>query len=376
MKQQIKNFLRNYMMVIALAIIWLIFAVLTDQVFITPRNISNLFRQMTVTGIIALGMAVCIIAGYFDLSIGSVVGATGALSAVALVRWELGIVPSILLALCLGLLIGLFQGVWVAYGKIPAFIVTLGGQLIFRGLVLFLTGSNTIALNDPVFIFIGQGYVSKPLGYALTAAAAAILIGLDLRRRHNRQKYGFENPKISVAIMRYVLTVGILCVFIIVMNSYQGLPFPLLLLIVLTLILQFVLMKTRAGRYIYAVGGNSQSARLSGINNERTVLGVFVLLCMTGAVSGVVSIGRLASAMPSTGTGLELDAIASCVIGGISLSGGKGSVWGAILGALVMTSLTNGMSLMAWDTYVQNVVKGIVLILAVWIDVRNSKHLN
>ena len=329
---------------------------------------------MTVTGIIALGMAVCIIAGYFDLSIGSVVGATGALSAVALVRWDLGVVPSIVLALCLGLLIGLFQGVWVAYGKIPAFIVTLGGQLIFRGLVLFLTDSNTIALNDPTFIFIGQGYLSKPLGYVLTILAAIILIGMDLRHRNSRKKYGFDNPPITSAMFRYAFIVIVLGVFIVVMNSYQGIPFPLLIVIALALLFQFLLMKTRTGRYIYAVGGNSQSARLSGINNERTVLGVFVLLCFTGAVSGIVSIARLASAMPSTGTGLELDAIASCVIGSISLSGGKGSIWGAILGALVMTSLTNGMSLMAWDTYVQNIVKGIVLILAVWIDIRNSKQ--
>lgn len=365
--------LKSYMMIIALVAIWIIFAVLTNGVFITTRNISNLFRQMTVTGIASLGMAICIIAGYFDLSIGSIIGATGALTAVAMVRWDVGLWQSILMALIFGLLIGLFQGLWVAYGKVPAFIVTLGGQLIFRGVVLWLTDSNTIALNNPTFIFIGQGYIPIWAGYVMAALAVLAFILLDIKRRKGRAQYGFENSGTSSAVIKYIGIILLIGGFILVMNAYQGVPFPLVILIVIVLFLQFMLTKTRSGRYIYAVGGNAHAARLSGINNEKVVLGVFALLGLSGAISGIVSISRLASAMPSGGNGLELDAIASCVIGGISLSGGKGSVKGAIVGALVMTSLSNGMSLMSWDTWIQNIIKGLVLIFAVWFDIINSK---
>lgn len=365
--------LKSYMMIIALIAIWMVFAVLTDGVFISTRNISNLFRQMTVTGIASLGMAICIIAGYFDLSIGSIVGATGALTAVAMVRWGIEVWPAILMALVFGFLIGVFQGLWVAYGKIPAFIVTLGGQLIFRGVVLWLTGSNTIAMNNPTFIFIGQGYIPIYVGYIIAVLAVLLYILFDIRQRKGRIQYGFENSKMSAAVGKYILMAVLIVGFVVIMNAYQGIPFPLVILIVITLFLQFMLMRTRSGRYIYAVGGNEQAARLSGINNERTVLGVFALLGLAGGISGIVSISRLASAMPAGGTGLELDAIASCVIGGISLSGGKGSIKGAIVGALVMASLSNGMSLMSWDTWIQNIVKGMVLILAVWFDIINSK---
>lgn len=372
----IKANIRSYVMVIALAALWLIFSLLTDGVYTTPRNISNLFRQMATTGVIAIGMAICIITGYFDLSIGSVVGATGAMAAVALQSWGMSPLVAIILALALGLVIGTWQGFWVAYRRVPAFIVTLGGQLIFRGVVLWLTSSNTIPVNNSVFIFIGQGYVPKIIGYILAAACLIVYVVSDIIKRRERLWYGFEISSASIAVAKYIFMSVLIGAFILIMNIYEGIPIALIILIALVLLFTFVLNKTRFGRYVYAVGGNSQASKLSGINNERTAMTVFIILALTGAISGIILTGRLAAAMPASGTGMELDAIAACVIGGISLAGGKGNIWGAIVGALVISSISNGMSLLSLQTFIQNMINGLVLILAVWFDIMSSKKVN
>lgn len=376
LKRVIQANIRSYVMIIALAVLWIVFSLLTEGVYTTPRNISNLFRQMATTGVIAIGMTVCIISGYFDLSIGSVVGATGAMAAVATQTLGLSPVLAILMALAFGVLIGAWQGFWIAYRRLPAFIVTLGGQLIFRGAVLWLTQSNTIPVNNETFIFIGQGYVPKTVGYILAAVCLVVMILMDISKRKGRMKYGFKVSATSMAVVKYIIMAVLIGAFIIVMNIYEGIPVALIIVIALALLFAFMLNKTRFGRYVYAVGGNSQAAKLSGINNERTVLGVFIILAVTGAISGIILTGRLAAAMPDSGSGLELDAIAACVIGGVSLSGGKGNVWGALVGALVMTSLANGMSLLTLPTYLQNIINGLVLILAVWVDAINSKKTN
>lgn len=376
LKRVIQANIRSYVMIIALAVLWIVFSLLTEGVYTTPRNISNLFRQMATTGVIAIGMTVCIISGYFDLSIGSVVGATGAMAAVATQTLGLSPVLAILMALAFGVLIGAWQGFWIAYRRLPAFIVTLGGQLIFRGAVLWLTQSNTIPVNNETFIFIGQGYVPKTVGYILAVVCLVVMILMDISKRKGRMKYGFKVSATSMAVVKYIIMAVLIGAFIIVMNIYEGIPVALIIVIALALLFAFMLNKTRFGRYVYAVGGNSQAAKLSGINNERTVLGVFIILAVTGAISGIILTGRLAAAMPDSGSGLELDAIAACVIGGVSLSGGKGNVWGALVGALVMTSLANGMSLLTLPTYLQNIINGLVLILAVWVDAINSKKTN
>ncbi len=368
----IKLNMRSYVMVIALIVLWIVFSILTEGVYTNPRNISNLFRQMATTGVISIGMSVCIISGYFDLSIGSVVGVTGAMAAVSLQDWGFSPVMSIIFALLLGILIGVWQGYWIAYRRIPAFIVTLGGQLIFRGMVLWLTKSNTIPLNNSTFIFIGQGYVPKRLGYIIAILSLVVFIISDLNRRRGRLKYGFELSSPIFAVMKYLVMILLVGTFIVVMNMYEGIPIALIIVIVLVLFFSFLLTKTRFGRYVYAVGGNSLASKLSGINNELTVMGVFVLLALTGAISGIILSGRLAAAMPASGTGLELDAIAACVIGGVSLAGGRGNIWGAVVGALVMASLSNGMSLLTLQTFLQNIIKGLVLIMAVWFDTMNS----
>ncbi len=371
-----KKNLRSYVMILALLAIWFVFAILTKGVYITPRNVSNLFRQMATTGIIAMGMTMCLITGYFDLSIGSVVGLTGAITAVATQQWGFPPFMSILFAVFAGASVGIWHGFWIAYKKLPAFIVTLGGQLIFRGGVLWLTKSNTIPLNNEVFITIGQGYVQKPLGYALAIVATLAIVLSDILNRKSRKKYGFRISSAAWAGIKYSATIILVGLFIVVMNIYSGIPNALIILIVIALIFSFVLSHTKFGKCIYAVGGNSKAARLSGIDNEKTVMGVFVILGITGAISGIILAGRLAASMPASGSGMELDAIAACVIGGVSLAGGKGNIYGALVGALVMASLANGMSLLTLPTFSQNIINGLVLILAVWVDTINNKKGN
>ena len=368
--------IRSYIMVIALVVLWIIFSALTKGVFIMPRNLSNLFRQMSTTGIISVGMTLVIICGYMDLSIGSVVGATSALVAVLVTNFKVNPVMAIFAALVFGLLIGAFEGFWTAYMKVPAFIATLGGQLIFRGATLFITSSKSIKVNNPDIIFIGQAYVPMVIGVVFAAVAIVVIILSEIRSRKNSAKYELEVVPLQKSIRKIVLLSILIVAFMYVMYAYKGIPISLLILLALAILADFVLKKTKYGNSEYAVGGNAQAARLSGIDDKKVVFIAFLILGVTGAISGVVLTGRLAAGMPASGTGMELDAIVACVIGGISLSGGKGNVWGALVGALVMASIANGMSLLSLQTYTQDVINGLVLILAVFADVISTKALS
>ncbi len=368
--------IRSYIMIIALVVLWLIFGLLTKGVFLRPRNLSNLFRQMATTGIIAVGMTTVIICGFMDLSIGSVAGATSALVAILVSEKGAAPIAAILAALVFGLAIGAFEGFWTAYMGVPAFIATLGGQLIFRGATLFITRSKSIKVNNPDIIFIGQGYVPLVIGVVLAVLAALVLIVLEMRGRASKEKYGLSVPPLSRSILKLVLMIGLITAFMIVMYVYKGIPIALLILLALAVAVDFALTSTKYGNSEYAIGGNAQAARLSGINDRKIAFISFLLLGVTGAITGIVLTGRLASGTPSTGTGLELDAIAACVIGGVSLSGGKGRVWGALVGALVMASIANGMSLLSLQTYLQDWINGMVLIIAVFVDVVSSKVLS
>lgn len=369
----IKANIRSYIMVIALIVLWLIFSVLTKGVFITPRNLSNLFRQMATTGIIAIGMSLIIISGYMDLSIGSIVGATSALVAVMVTNFKVSPVLTVMAALVFGLLIGAFEGFWSAYMGVPAFIVTLGGQLIFRGATLFITSSKSVKVNDPDIIFIGQAYVPLSVGIVLAVLAALVMIWSEIKNRRDCMQYHLDVPTVGSSLRKIVLMLVLMTAFLWVMYVYKGIPIALLILLVLAVVTDFVLKKTRYGNSEYAVGGNAQAARLSGIDDRKIVFIAFLILGICGAISGVVLTGRLAAGMPASGTGMELDAIAACVIGGISLSGGKGNVWGALVGALIMASIANGMSLLSLQTYMQDFINGLVLILAVFADVISTK---
>ncbi len=366
--------LRAYAMIFVLAVIWLFFHWATDYIFLTSRNLSNLMTQMAVTAILAVGMLMVIVSGNIDLSVGSVLGFAGALAAYLLTERELGMAASIFLAIGIGVIIGLFHGVLIAYLKIPAFIVTLGGLLAWRGAAKWLLGGNTIPVSDETFKAIGQGNLPGTLGWILATAAILFTLFMAYRSAASIKAYGLGEANYKNAILKALLPIGGIVAFIWVMNNYQGVPLPVLILLAVALLGAFLTNSTTFGRYLYAIGGNADAARLSGINIELNVLKVFGLLgALTGAAA-LIFTARVGSASPDAGTLKELDAIAACVIGGASLMGGRGTIFGACLGALIMASLDNGMSLLNVKDYMQDIIKGSILVAAVGLDMMGRKQ--
>lgn len=362
--------IRAYTMVGALILIWVLFGILSPT-FLTSRNLSNLFTQMSVTSILAIGMVLVIVAGHIDLSVGSIVGLTGGMAAI-LSNWlELPAIVVIIGTLAAGALLGLIQGWLVAYKMIPAFIVTLGGMMVFRGALMGVTESKTIPVSDPFLALLGNAYFARSFGIILGVAAVAFLLWSTIHKRRSRKKYGFEIAPLGIDIMKVAGLSLLVVSFVMVMNNYKGIPFPIIFVIVLAAIFYFISTKTTFGRHIYAIGGNIEAARLSGIPIKRKTMLIFVLSGLLGSIAAIVLTSRLASATITAGNMAEMDAIAACVIGGTSLMGGAGTVIGAIIGALVMTSLDNGMSLMGLESFWQYVVKGSILVIAVWLDISN-----
>lgn len=373
--------LRAYTMVFALIAIWIYFHYKTGGIFLEPRNFSNLMRQTAVTGVLAVGMLMVIITGQIDLSVGSVVGLAGGVAAIAQGWLGWGLVPSLAAGIGVGLVIGVVQGTLTAYLNIPAFIVTLGGLLAWRGVILGLSHGETIPTRLPAFKSIGQDYVGPALGWIIAAIAVAAIVWLTITRNRARKRHGLDVPGIGPTVLRILVPALVVVGFIYLMNSYEiapgtyaGIPVPVIIFLAIALAGAFITQNTTFGRYLYAVGGNPDAARLSGINIRRHLLAVF---CIMGALTGVASIiytARVGSASPDAGQLLELDAIAACVIGGTSLMGGRGTVFGAILGALIMASLDNGMSLKNVEPYLQNIIKGAILVIAVGLDMTGRKR--
>jgi D-xylose transport system permease protein len=375
------NLLRAYTMVFALIAIWIYFHYSTDGIFLEPRNFSNLMRQTAVTGVLAVGMLMVIITGQIDLSVGSVVGLAGGVAAIAQGWLGWGLVPSLAAGIAVGLAIGAIQGTLTAYLNIPAFIVTLGGLLAWRGVILGLSRGETIPTRLPGFKSIGQDYVGPTVGWIIAALAVAAIFWLTINRNRARRRFGLAVQKTGPTVVRILVPSLVVVGFIYLMNSYEiapgryaGIPIPVIIFLAIALAGAFVTQNTTFGRYLYAVGGNPDAARLSGINIRKHLLAVF---CIIGALTGVASIiytARVGSASPDAGQLLELDAIAACVIGGTSLMGGRGTVFGAILGALIMASLDNGMSLKNVEPYMQNIIKGAILVIAVGLDMSGRKR--
>jgi len=347
---------------------------ITDGIFMKPRNLSNLTTQMSVTAILAVGMLMVIVSGNIDLSVGSVLGFAGGIAAFSLTTLEYGVPVSIILAIVVGTLIGIFHGTLTAYLNIPAFIVTLGGLLAWRGAVKWLLGGTTIPISFDSFKMIGQGNLPAGFGWMLAAAAILFVLFMAYHNAKAVKEYGLGEANYTGALVKAIVPVGGILVFILVMNSYQGVPIPVLILLAVALFGAFLMNATTFGRYLYAIGGNADAARLSGINNKFNVLKVYALL---GALTGIASLiftARVGSASPDAGTLKELDAIAACVIGGASLVGGRGTIFGACLGALIMASLDNGMSLLNVKDYMQDIIKGSILVAAVGLDMMNRKQ--
>ncbi|MFP5262075.1 MAG: sugar ABC transporter permease [Blastocatellia bacterium] len=363
--------LRAYTMLFALVAIWLFFQWATSGIFLSPRNFSNLFQQMAVTGVLAVGMLMVIVAGQIDLSVGSVVGLAGGVAALTQ-GW--GLLPSLASAIVVGLLIGAVQGSLVAYANIPAFIATLGGMLAWRGVILGLTKGSTYPVSLPVFRSIGRDLIAPIIGIVIAVAAIAAVVWLVFSRNQARRRHGLAAAAAATTAMRIAFPAIVIAAFMYLMNSQGGVPIPVIILLAVALAGAFLTQNTTFGRYLYAIGGNPDAARLSGINLRRHILAAFCLMSALAGVASIIHTARVGSASPDAGTLMELDAIAACVIGGTSLMGGRGTVFGACLGALIMASLDNGMSLLNVQSYTQYIVKGAVLVAAVGFDMLGRRR--
>lgn len=356
-------------MVLALALIWVAFDFATDGAFLQSRNLSNLFRQMSGTGILAVGMVLIIVAGHIDLSVGSVSCFIGAVLAVVETNFSYGPWPAFGMALATGAAIGFIQGYLTSYQRIPAFIVTLGGMMGFRGASMWLTEGNTIPLPENWILALGSGYFTPSWSWALTGFAIFIACFSLLRERRLQLKHGLAtSDSIPFLILKMLGVALVLSAVMTIFSLYEGIPYPVLVMVLFMVAFHFLATRTVFGRHIYAIGGNLDAAGLSGIRVKSRTLSVFVLMGVLSAVAGLIFTSRVGSASPDAGQLVELDAIASCVIGGTSLMGGRGTVLGALLGALIMESLNNGMSMANMDSFWQYIVKGSVLVVAVWAD--------
>lgn len=367
--------LQVYIMLIAIAVIMAFFSVATDGAYLSARNISNLLRQTSITGILAIGMVFVIISAEIDLSVGSLMGLLGGFAAIADVWWGFPLPATIIVTIALGLIFGIWNGWWVAYRKVPSFIVTLAGYLAFRGILIGLTNGTTVSPISGTMTVIGQGYLSDIAGVILGGIAVIGFVLWGNYQRRSRQQLQLEVSALSKDFTKYALFAVIVLGAIYLLNDYRGIPFPVLVLAVLAILGLFLSRKTSFGRHVYAIGGNIDAAKLSGINVEKTKLIIFAMNGVLVAIAGLILSARLGSGSPSAGQNAELDAIAACVIGGASLAGGVGSVFGVVIGALIIASLDNGMSMLDVPTFWQYIVKGGILLLAVWIDTSNKKKM-
>jgi putative multiple sugar transport system permease protein len=380
LQDMFKSNVRQYGMLIALVVIMVFFQVVTEGTLFRPVNLTNLLLQNSYIIIMAIGMLLIIITGWIDLSVGRVAGFVGAVAAILLVNFKLDVYLTMLICLFVGALIGAMQGYWVAFQKIPPFIVTLAGMLIFRGLTLSLLAGKSVGPFPTEFQQLSSGFIPdffNMQGFHLTsvvlgAVGSIILIWLDIRNRRSNQKYEFEVAPMAFFIAKNVVITTAIMGLCWLMASYKGLPNVMILMMVLIIIYTFITDQTVLGRRIYAMGGNEKAARLSGVNTPGLLFATFVNMGVLSAIAGMVYAARLNSATPKAGDGMELDVIAACYIGGASASGGIGTVVGAIVGAFIMGVLNNGMSIMGVNIDVQQVIKGLVLLFAVFFDVYNK----
>lgn len=369
-------------MIFALVSIVILFQILTKGALLTPLNITNIIMQNSYVIVLAIGMMLVIISGEIDLSVGSVAAFVGAVSGVLLVSLDLPVYLGVLLCLVLGAIIGAWQGFWTAYVRIPSFIVTLAGMLIFRGLTLVVLQGQTIAPFPNSFRSLSSSFIPDFFGggeLKLFTVIIGIILSIvfilyELKTRATNHKYGFATLPWAVFIIKLLLIVALINIFIFVLAKYEGIPYVLITLFVLIIGYTFVTNRTVIGRHLYAVGGNEAAARLSGVKTKKIKFLVLVNMGVLAALSGLIFAGRLDAATPQAGTLFELDAIAAAVIGGASFTGGVGRVTGAVIGALVMGVLNNGMSLMGIGIDWQQAIKGLVLLIAVAFDVINKSR--
>ena len=367
-----KRFFSQYKiltLLFAIVVIWSFFGQLTEGAFLTPRNFSNLLRQMAITGMLASGMVFIIISGEIDLSVGASLGLLGGIAAIMDYTYHFPMAVTVLTVIALGIAIGLFNGYWVAYLRVPSFIVSLAGFLAFRGMLLGITKGTTVPLESQGLVLIGQGYLPITFGNILGVIVFALLAFLAIKTRSGRVQHGLSVAPLWQDMGKLAAIAVVIVGFVYTLNQYEGIPVPVLATLIILGIFSFLANKTVFGRRIYSIGSNVEATRLSGVNVRFIKMMVFGMMGLMCAFAGLTTTARLAAGSPSAGNLGELDAIASCFIGGASSRGGVGTVYGALIGALIMASLDNGMSMLGVDTFWQMIVKGSILLLAVWVDV-------
>jgi putative multiple sugar transport system permease protein len=372
----LKHNIRDYGLLLSLIVIMVFFQFMTNGILFKPVNITNLVLQNSYVVIMALGMLLIIVAGHIDLSVGSVVGFVGAVAAVLMVQWHVDFVLVFIVCVILGAAIGATQGYFIAFFKIPAFIVTLAGMLVFRGLNLWILGGASVGpfpvgfqLLSTGFLwdFVTQGFrwVSMGIGLIVTA----LIIFFNIKERLNQQKHDLAEEPFVIFLGRNALIALGFLLFSYLLSSYRGLPNVLIVMFALIVLYAFVASSTTIGRRIYALGGNEKAARLSGIKTDRLTFYAFLNMGVLAALAGLVFAARLNTATPKAGLGFELDVIAACFIGGASPTGGVGKIIGAVIGAFIVGVMNNGMSILGVGIDMQQVIKGLVLLAAVCLDV-------
>ena len=386
-KKVVKIDMKQYGMFFALIAIYLVFALLTGGANLTPMNINNLIMQNGYVVILAIGMLLCVLTGNIDLGVGSVVAVTGSIAGIIMMDMKMNMWVAILAALAVGILTGVFAGFFIAYLGIPPFVTTLATMLMGRGLTYTLLQAQTKGPFTESYNFIGAGFLPSfkiPFGdgtldvvsIVVAIVASVILVFSEFKSNATKKKYNFAVNPLWQTVLKLAIMLFIIWFFFYKLSRYKGLPFVLLIMVILIVVYGFITSKTVAGRQIYALGGNRKAANLSGIDTNKVFFWVYVNMGFLSSVAGIVLAARNGSATPKAGDGFEMDAIASCYIGGAAVAGGAGTIVGAVVGAFIMGILNNGMSLFGWSTDIQKIVKGAVLLGAVTFDVLSKRKKN
>ncbi|WP_419726465.1 multiple monosaccharide ABC transporter permease [Terrisporobacter petrolearius] len=379
---KLKVFMKKNTMLIALVIVTLFFQVKTGGTLLAPRNVTNLISQNGYVVILAVGMLMCILTGgNIDLSVGSIVALVGALAGTLIVTKGMNVYLAIAICLAVGILIGIWQGFWIAYVRIPAFIVTLSGMLLWRGVALMILGGLTISPFPENYLNLFNSYIPDPFGgqinimcMIVAIVVCVVLVCTELVSRKNRVKKGYSTGSMAQLLTKLVVICALIVFAGYKLANHKGIPTILILLATVVLIYSYYTSRTVNGRYLYAVGGNEKAAKLSGIDTNKVLFKSYVNMAFLSAVAALMCVARFNSSAPTAGMNYELDAIGACFIGGASAYGGTGTVGGAVIGAIFMGVLNNGMSIMGIDANMQKAVKGLVLLAAVAFDVISKKR--
>jgi len=367
--------LRLLSMALALLLIAGYFAI-REPVFLSSRNLSLLSIELSVTAVLALGMLLVLLPGQIDLSAGSGVGLTGGVAAVLIIEMGLPAPVALVLAALLALVIWTLMGALIVQQRIPAFIITLGGLLVFKGLHWLVIQNQTVPVapggTQNIYLLLTTYYLPSWAGYALAGVVATVLLAARLAARRRRQKYGLVTEDPEMTFLGWFVYAQLVLLVPLVTSQYRGVPLAVVILGLLAATVHILLQHTSFGRYLYAIGGNEEAALISGVPIERTVIGAFSLMGLIVALGGFMQTAYGGASTSTVGSLMELDAVAACVIGGTSLKGGRGSVVGVLFGALIMATLLNGLTLMAFSPEVKFIARGVVLALAVWMDVKLS----